>query len=92
MITRKSFLAYAVGMLTAPLLQKESVMEGNKAVVCDNGSTKCPLGHATCREIDMPLAVGNDNYQYPDCTQIREYHVYCCDQCGILFSKVKKAD
>lgn len=93
-MNRKSFLAYAVGMLAAPFVfgQKESVMEGGKAVPCDNGTMKCPLGHATCREIDMPVAIGNDNYQYPDVQQLREYHLFCCDQCGVLFSKVKRAE
>jgi hypothetical protein len=86
---RRSFLSYAVGMLSAVGLAAQSgtsVMEKGKAVVCDAGGTKCPLGHDTCKRIDAPLVVGNGRQDYPDWGQIYDYHMFVCDQCGILFA------
>lgn len=62
-----------------------AVMEKGKAVVCTGSSTKCPNGHDTCRVIDMPIVVGNDNASYPDWGQLINKRVLECEQCHVLF-------
>lgn len=86
-MTRRSFLAYGVGMAGSATFAQQAIMEGKKAVVCDSDSVKCPLGHDSCRVIDAPLAIGNDSYQYPDVKQLRDYHVLRCDVCKVLFTR-----
>lgn len=88
MSNRRSFLAYAVGMLSATAVaQQEAVMVNGSAKVCEGGDpVKCPLGHKTCRTINAPVVVGNDNYQNPDVGQLRDYHLMRCDVCHVLFT------
>lgn len=86
---RRSFLSYLIGAFTAAAAlgqQKAAITEKGKAVVCEQGVIKCPLGHETCKQIDAPIVVGNDNANYPDYAQLYAYHIFCCDQCGIFFT------
>lgn len=82
---RRSFIGWllsAVGVATA----QKAIMEGKNAVVCDSDSVKCPNGHASCKVINAPLVVGNDNHSYPEESQLFNYHVLRCDQCKVLFT------
>lgn len=83
---RRKFLALLAGLVPAPLLQ-QAIMEGRKAVVCDDGPFKCPLGHDTCATIDKPIAVGNDSIDYPEVAQLRNYDVIRCDVCHVVFTR-----
>lgn len=83
-MTRRSFLAYGVGMASAA---QNAILEKGKAVVCDGDSVKCPNGHDTCQVINAPIAVGNDSYEYPEVAQLRNYHVLRCDVCKVLFTR-----
>lgn len=89
MTARRSFLAYAVGMLAAmPVLaQKKAIVENGKAVVCDSDSIICPNGHQTCLSIDAPVVVGNGSYQNPDVGQLNSFHMERCEVCHVLFTK-----
>ncbi len=40
---RRSFLSYFLAMLGSASAQ-QAIMEGKKAVVCDDSPVKCPLG------------------------------------------------
>lgn len=86
-VTRRSFLAYGAGMIAVPALaQKAYVKPDGQGVVCQENTVKCPNGHQTCKIINLPLAVGNDSYEYPDIQQLRSYHVLRCDTCRVLFT------
>lgn len=96
-MTRRSFLwhgpmlAVAIPATSQEIYNKQGtgiVIKG-KAVVCDGEAVKCPLGHDTCREIDAPIAVGNDSFQNPEVAQIRTYRVLFCESpgCGVLFAR-----
>ena len=89
-MNRRRAFSYIAGLLASiPVFaQKQGVMEKGQAVVCDSGSTKCPLGHATCISINAPLVVGNGNRDYPDVAQLFDQRIHKCDQCGILFIPV----
>jgi|HubBroStandDraft_4_1064222.scaffolds.fasta_scaffold03927_7 hypothetical protein len=80
-------LAVAAFGQAAAFGQKEAIMEGKQAVVCDSKPLKCPNGHDTCAAIDLPIAVGNDRYDYPEVSQIRAYHLLRCDVCHVLFTR-----
>ena len=87
---RRSFLSYAVGMLSAVGLAAQQsgtgLIEKGKAVVCPTqGTIKCPNGHETCRTIDAPIIIGNDNSSYPDWAQVVSKHMIECDICHVLF-------
>lgn len=75
-------------MLASTALSQQAIMEGKKAVVCKDEPIKCPLGHDSCKSINMPLAVGNDSYDYPEVAQLRGKNVLMCEQCGMLFIKL----
>lgn len=82
---RRNFLTAI--LFSAPLFAQTAIMQGDKAVTCENGTITCPNGHKTCRKIDAPLAIGNDSYQNPECQQLREFHVLRCDVCHVLFTR-----
>ena len=84
---RRNFLAYAVGMIAAPLVAQRAIMEGNRAVTCDTRVVKCPNNHETCAVVDAPLAVGNDRDDYPEVMQLQKFHVLRCDVCHVLFTR-----
>ena len=99
MFSRRSFLAL-FGLVHVAAAQEliwnrsttisaaqEAVMQGDKAIACENGTVTCPNGHKTCRKIDAPLAIGNDSYQNPECVQLREFHLLRCDVCHVLFTR-----
>lgn len=84
---RRSFLGYAVGMVSAAVASAQTaILENGKAVVCESSTIKCPLNHESCRRIDAPIAVGNDNRNYPSVGQVYDYHVFVCDRCGVIFA------
>ena len=87
MRNRRSFLAWAFGLLGASAVAQKAIMKEGQAVVCESESIKCPNGHATCRIINAPLVVGNDRRDYPDMGQLYEYHVLRCDTCRVLFTR-----
>jgi hypothetical protein len=85
---RRSFLHYGLGMLTAMSASAQTaIMEKKQAVVCDSGSTKCPLGHDTCYQINLPIAVGQGTYQNPEVAALNGKIILECDQCHIAFFK-----
>lgn len=87
-LSRRAFFSnLLLGIPALALAQKNAVLQKGKAVVCDGESLKCPLGHDTCREIDAPIVVGNNNRDYPDQAQIFEYKMLRCQVCGVLFSE-----
>ena len=86
MLTRRALVGFLFGLSGIAVAQK-AIMEGKKAVVCDGEAVKCPLQHETCRVIDAPLVVGNDRRDYPENSQLFDYRVLVCDQCGILFTQ-----
>ena len=88
-VPRRSFLAYAVGMLAAvaPVLaqQKKTVMENGKAVMCDGDTFKCgACGHDSCRVIDAHMAIGNENANYPETSVLFDYRFVACENCNVL--------
>jgi hypothetical protein len=82
---RRAFFTYVVGMVSAAFMQK-GIMQNGKAVICDGDSITCPLGHKTCKVINAPIVVGNDRYDYPDQSQLHDYHVCHCNTCKVLFT------
>jgi len=85
---RRSFLAYAVGMLAAiPALAQKTVIEKGRAVVCDGEAVTCPLGHKTCDTINAHLAIGNENRNYPETAVLFDYRMIRCDVCHVLFTR-----
>lgn len=83
-MNRRSFLALLIpGAVFAQV--PGSIMKGEKAVVCQGATTTCPNGHKTCRNIDAPPAIGNDNRDYPEISRLMEYREMACSQCGVLF-------
>ena len=87
MTTRRSFVGLIVGFFAGPLTAQRVVMEGHQAVPCKDNAVKCPNGHMTCPTINMPIAIGNDSYEYEEVHQLRDFKVLCCDVCGVLFVK-----
>lgn len=85
---RRNFLVNIFAFLPAMAIAQSAIMEGDKAVSCENGSVICPVcKKPTCRKIDAPLAIGNDSYQNPECQQLRDYHILRCDLCHVLFTR-----
>lgn len=64
---------------------QSAVMKGEKAISCDGVTTVCPNGHKTCRNIDMPMAIGNENRSYPETHVLFDYKVMFCTSCSVLF-------
>ena len=86
-LTRRSLLSALSALIPASLLGQKAIMEKGQAVVCAENSIQCPNGHATCKVINAPLEVGNDNRNYPESSQLFDYHVLRCDQCHVLFTR-----
>jgi hypothetical protein len=89
-MNRRGFTRLFAGffsLVAMALGQKEAIMEGKQAVVCESKPLKCPNGHDTCAAIDMPIAIGNDRYDYPEVSQLRAYHMLRCDVCHVLFTR-----
>lgn len=88
MLGRRSFLAYAVGMMAGPLLAQRAELQNGKAIVCDDEVLTCPNQHKTCRNIDAPLVVGSDrNLDSPDIAELHNYHLERCNVCHVLFTR-----
>lgn len=86
MLLRRSFLSYGVAMISSLLATPQTaVLKGEKAIACDGAITTCPNGHKTCRNIDMPIVIGNDNRNYPEPRQLFDYRLMCCTSCSVLF-------
>lgn len=67
----RSFLGYAVGVLSAAVASAQTaILENGKAVVCESSTIKCPLNHEG----------------YPSVGQVYDYHVFVCDRCGVIFA------
>jgi hypothetical protein len=75
------------GVLGAAFAQKSYLNKDGQAVVCESDAVKCPLGHSTCKVINMPIAIGNDSYQNPDVQQLRDFKVLTCTTCHVLFTR-----
>ena len=87
-VRQRSFFSILAALLAIPAFgQKTAVMQKGQAVVCDGDAIKCPNGHDSCRTINAPLMVGNDNRSYPDSAQLFDYHLMRCDQCHVLFTR-----
>lgn len=87
MFSRRNFISLLVTVSPLALIAQSAIMQGDKAVACENGTITCPNGHKTCRKIDAPLAIGNDSYQNPECVQLRDFHLLRCDVCHVLFTR-----
>ena len=85
MLSRRTFVSSV--LIGIPAVAQKAVLRNGKAVVCDSDSTTCPNGHKTCRTIDAPLVVGNDNRNYPDSAQLFDFHVLRCDTCRVVFTR-----
>lgn len=87
-MTRRGLIGWFLGLCGIAAAQQVAVMEKGKAVVCDPGVqiVECPFGHKTCKKVDAPLAIGNDNRSYPDTAQLFDYRISVCDVCGIVWS------
>ena len=83
---RRTFLT-AFGMIGTIFAQKAIMKSDGQAIVCESDAIKCPLGHATCKVINAPIAIGNDSYQNPDVQQLTNYHLLRCDTCHVLFTR-----
>lgn len=86
---RRSFLAYAVGMLSAVGVAQsddhKTVMEKGKAVVCEGSTFKCgACGKDSCSTINAPMVIGNENRNYPEPAVLFQYRFVVCDNCGVL--------
>jgi len=66
---------------------QQGVLINGKAKQCDGNPITCPNGHQTCKEINAPIAVGNDSYQNPETFQLKDFTVLWCEQCGVLFAR-----
>jgi hypothetical protein len=87
-LSRRAFFSNLLLGIPVIAFGQEAVMEGGKAIVCDSGTATCPNGHKTCRKIDTPIVVGNDNRDYPDIKgQLFDYHMLRCDVCHVLFTR-----
>jgi hypothetical protein len=87
---RRSFLAYGVGMLASvsAAFGQRAILENGQAVVCKDDSLICPLcKKPTCPKINAPLMIGNDNREYPDSSQLFDFHIIRCDNCRGLFTR-----
>lgn len=88
MIGRRTFWQMALGLLAAPLLaQQKGITENGKTVICnDDGSITCPVcKKATCKTLNAPVVLGNNNREYPDQSQMYDYKLICCDNCRAAF-------
>ena len=86
-MTRRSLLSALSALIPASLLGQKAIMQNGQAVFCTENAVKCPNGHTTCKVINAPLVVGNDNQSYPDSAQLFSYHVLRCDVCHVLFTR-----
>lgn len=86
MTGRRSFLSFAVGMLSIPA--QRAIIEKGKAVICESDSLICPVcKEKTCPKIDAPIVVGSGSYQNPDVQALNDFHVIRCDNCHALFTR-----
>jgi hypothetical protein len=86
-LSRRAFFSKLLIGIPVLAMGQKAVMSGNRAVICDSESVLCPNGHKTCRIIDAPLVVGNDNREYPDQAQLFGFHVLRCSECHVLFTR-----
>ena len=84
-MTRRSFLSAFPFALPVALLAQSAILKDGKALVCSGATTTCPNQHKTCRNIDAPIVVGNDNRNYTESGQLFDKRVLECSQCGVLF-------
>jgi hypothetical protein len=90
MIGRRTFLWYGAGMMSVAIsasAQEKGIVENGKTVICnDNGSIMCPVcKHLTCKTLNAPVVLGNNNREYPDQSQMYDYKLICCDNCRAAF-------
>lgn len=89
MMGRRTFLSYMSGMVavvTGPAAAQRAILEGSKTVVCSDQPLTCPVcKQKTCPTINATLMVGNDNHEYPDSSQLFDYHIVRCDNCHAAF-------
>jgi hypothetical protein len=86
-LSRRAFFSNLLLGIPALAVRQSAILQKGKAVICEGSTVKCPLGHDTCREIDAPIVVGNNNRDYPDSGQLFDTRMLRCQQCGVLFSE-----
>ncbi len=86
MFTRRTLLGFLFSLAPAAFAQKAIVQHG-QAVVCDSDAVKCPNGHQGCKSINAPIVVGNGNRDYPDQSQLFDFHLMRCEVCHVLFTR-----
>jgi hypothetical protein len=86
MKTRRSFVGILLGLVGAASAQKAIIAPNGHAVICGDESVTCPVcKQKTCKVINAPIVVGNDNHNYPDQSQLFDYHILRCDNCLAAF-------
>lgn len=86
-LSRRTFFSGLLVGIPILALAQRAIIEGKEAVVCESDSVKCPNGHASCKSINAPIVVGNDNREYPDTAQLFGFHLMRCDVCKVLFTR-----
>lgn len=86
-MNRRGFISMLAGALPISLLSQTAVMKDEKALACSGSTTICPNKHKTCRNIDAPLVIGNENREYPSPSVLFDYRILSCSVCGVLFAE-----
>ena len=86
-ITRRALFSKLLIGIGAMAAAQKAILEDGKAVICKGGdSVICPACHQkTCKIIDAPIVVGNDSHDYPDSSQLFDYHILRCELCHAAF-------
>ena len=90
MIARRNLLTrlgLAHGAIVTATFAQKAIVQNGQAIVCSTEAVKCPNGHPSCKSINAPLVVGNDDRNYPDQAQLYSYHVLRCETCHVLFTR-----
>ncbi len=87
MFSRRRFFHGFLALLAPAALAQKAIVQRGQAVVCDSDSVKCPNGHESCKSINAPIVVGNGNRDYPDQSQLFDFHLLRCEVCHVLFTR-----
>ena len=86
MKTRRSFIGWAIALLGGSAVAQKGITQNGQAVICDGNSVTCPAcKQKTCKILNLPIVLGNDNREYPDQAQMFEYKILCCQNCRAAF-------
>lgn len=87
-LSRRAFFSNLLLGIPAAAFGQKAILEGGKAIVCAEESVTCPAcKKATCPTINAPIMIGNDNRNYPDSSQLFDFHQIRCDNCHVLFTR-----